>query len=180
MAFWAREKLLPHIGVRRVESSQESARDPGLSVAGAAGEQAAATTKSLNWTAPTASQQWAKHCGTLGLSEAAASQGVRSVEPSQESARDPPECCLSVAGAAGEQAAATTKSLHWTATTSSKCARNCGYRTATVGVVWVEEVGCGAHERGYVMGGVGDRQNANCCVGGPEQDAKLLRDQGSA
>ena len=107
MAFWAREKLLPHIGVRRVESSQESARDPGLSVAGAAGEQAAATTKSLNWTAPTASQQWAKHCGTLGLSEAAASQGVRSVEPSQESARDPPECCLSVAGAAGEQAAAT-------------------------------------------------------------------------
>ena len=82
---------------------------------GAAGEQAAATTKSLNWTAPTAPQQWAKHCGTLGLSEAAASQGVRSVEPSQESARDPPECCLSVAGAAGEQAAATTKSLHWRA-----------------------------------------------------------------
>ena len=38
MAFWAREKLLPHIGVRRVESSQESARDPGLSVAGAAGD----------------------------------------------------------------------------------------------------------------------------------------------
>ena len=101
-------------GVRSVEPSQESARDPPeccLSVAGAAGEQAAATTKSLNWTAPTASQQWAKHCGTLGLSEAAASQGVRSVEPSQESARDPPECCLSVAGAAGEQAAATTKSL---------------------------------------------------------------------
>ena len=114
MAFWAREKLLPHIGVRRVESSQESARDPGLSVAGAAGEQAAATTKSLNWTAPTAPQQWAKHSSTLGLSEAAASQGARSVEPSQESARDPPECCLSVAGTAGLLAAATTKSLNWT------------------------------------------------------------------
>ena len=38
-------------------------------------------------------------------------KGVRSVEPSQESARDPPECCLSVAGAAGEQATTTTKSL---------------------------------------------------------------------
>ena len=57
MAFWAREKLLPHIGVRRVESSQESARDPGLSVAGAAGEQAAATTKSLHWTATTSSKE---------------------------------------------------------------------------------------------------------------------------
>ena len=44
--------------------------------------------------------------GTLGLSEAAASkqttqsEGVRSVELSQEAARDPPECCLSVAGTA--------------------------------------------------------------------------------
>ena len=75
MAFWAREKLLPHIGVRRVESSQESARDPGLSVAGAAGEQAAATTTSLKWAVTAAPKQWAMHCDTLGLSEAAASHG---------------------------------------------------------------------------------------------------------
>ena len=95
-----------------MEPSQESFRDPPeccLTVAGAAGEQAAATAKSLNWTVTTASKQWAKHCGTLGLSEAAASHEVRSVEPSQEPARDPPECCLSVAGAAGEPAAAATK-----------------------------------------------------------------------
>ena len=64
------------------------------------------------------SPRWEKLSGTLGLSEAAASHGVRSVEPSQESARDPPGCCLSVAGTAGEQAAATTKSLNWTATTA--------------------------------------------------------------
>ena len=65
------------------------------------------TTKSLNWTATAKSLNWAHQRDTLGLSEAAASrqttqsEGVRSVELSQEAARDPPECCLSVAGTAG-------------------------------------------------------------------------------